>query len=190
MGQRPPTVEISLLCKARPEAVYDVLADLRTHLEWGGTRQSRDFRLLSLDASRGPASVGTAFSSTGAIPMSARRWEDGSMVTVCDRARTFEFTTEGKAGAMTACYRHRYEISPEGAGSRVTYTLTQLAIANPMLRLALPGIRQLTWRLAIPLLASRGLRNLLAVTEERAIPTEASRPSSTAAGSSPQTKEM
>ncbi len=72
---------------------------------------------------------------------------------------------------MTACYRHRYEISPEGAGSRVTYTLTQLAIANPMLRLALPGIRQLTWRLAIPLLASRGLRNLLAVTEERAIPT-------------------
>ncbi len=91
---------------------------------------------------------------------------------------------------MTACYRHRYEISPEGAGSRVTYTLTQLAIANPMLRLALPGIRQLTWRLAIPLLASRGLRNLLAVTEERAIPTEASRPSSTATGSSPQTKEM
>jgi hypothetical protein len=82
MGQRPPTVEISLLCKARPEAVYDVLADLRTHLEWGGTRQSRDFRLLSLDASRGPASVGTAFSSTGAIPMSARRWEDGSTVTV------------------------------------------------------------------------------------------------------------
>src|SRR5205807_8647404 len=66
---------------------------------------------------------------------------------------------------------HRYEISSEAAGSRVTYTLTQLAIANPMLRLALPGIRQLTWRLAIPLLASRGLRNLLVLTEERAVPT-------------------
>jgi hypothetical protein len=63
---------------------------------------------------------------------------------------------------MTARCRHRYEISPEAAGSRVTYTLTQLAIANPMLRLALPGIRQLTWRMAIPMLAGRGLRNLLA----------------------------
>jgi hypothetical protein len=59
-----------------------------------------------------------------------------------------------------------------------------------MLRLAVPGIQQLTWRLAIPLLASRGLRNLVALAEERAVPTEASRPSSTAAGSSLQTKEM
>ena len=190
MGQRQPTAQISLLCKARPEAVYDVLADLRTHLEWGGTRQSRDFRLLSLHASPEPATVGTAFSSTGAIPMSARRWEDRSTVTVADPARTFEFTTEGDAGGMTARYRHRYEISPEAAGSRVTYTLTQLAIANPMLRLALPGIRQLTWRLAIPLLAGRGLRNLLALTEERAVPTEASRQSSTVAGHSLQTEEM
>jgi hypothetical protein len=122
--------------------------------------------------------------------MSARRWGDRSTVTVADRARTFEFTTEGKAGAMTARHRHRYEISREADGSRVTYTLTQLAIANAMLRLALPGIRQLTWRLAIPLLASRGLRNLVALTEERAAPIEARPPSSTAAGSSLQTKEM
>jgi polyketide cyclase/dehydrase/lipid transport protein len=193
MGQRPPTAQISLLSQARPEAVYDVLADLRTHLEWGGARQIRDFRLLSLDASRGPATVGTAFSSTGTIPMSARRWQDRSTVTVADRPRTFEFTTEGKAGerqAMTARFRHRYEISPEAAGSRITYTLTQLAIANPMLRMALPGIRQLTWRLAIPLLASRGLRNLIALAQERTAPTEAGRPSSNVAGGSMHTEEM
>jgi hypothetical protein len=91
---------------------------------------------------------------------------------------------------MTARYRHRYEISPEAAGSRVTYTLTQLAIADPMLRLALPGIRRLTWGLAIPMLASRGLRNLLAVTEERAVPTEVTRPPSNVAGGSIQTEEM
>jgi polyketide cyclase/dehydrase/lipid transport protein len=193
MGQQPPTAQISLLCKARPEAVYDVLADLRTHLEWGGARQRRDFRLLSLDASREPATVGTAFSSTGAIPMSTRRWEDRSTVTVADRPRTFEFTTEGKAGehrAMSARYRHRYEISPEAGGSRVTYTLTQVTISNPMLRLALPGIRQLTWRMAIPMLASRGLRNLSALAEERVAPIEASRASSTIAGGSMHTEEM
>jgi hypothetical protein len=39
---------------------------------------------------------------------------------------------------MSARYRHRYEISPEAGGSRVTYTLTQVTISNPMLRLALP----------------------------------------------------
>src|SRR3984893_8891803 len=127
MGQRPPTAQISLLCKARRDAVYDVLADLRTHLEWGGTRQSRDFRLLSLEASRGAATVGTAYSRPGAIAMSVSQWENRSTVTVADRALTFEFTTEGEAGAMTARYRHRYEISPEAAGSRVTDTLTQLA---------------------------------------------------------------
>jgi hypothetical protein len=192
MGQQPPTAQISLLCKARPEAVYDVLADLQTHLEWGGARQRRDFRLLSLDASRGPASVGTAFSSTGTIPMSMRRWEDRSTVMVADPPRIFELTTEARAGvqrAMTARYRHRYEISPEAAGSRVTYTLTQLAIANPMLRLALPGIRQLTWRMGIPMLASRGLRNLVALAEERAAPTQARRRSSSAGGSM-QTEEL
>jgi hypothetical protein len=28
-----------------PEAVYDLLADLQSHLEWAGTRQTRDFHL-------------------------------------------------------------------------------------------------------------------------------------------------
>ena len=106
MGQEPAAARISLTCKARPEAVYDVLADLRTHLEWGGARQSGDFRLQSLEASAGPGTVGTNFSGTGTIPMSARRWEDRSTVTIA--------------------------------------TSTQLAIANPMLRMALPGLRQMT----------------------------------------------
>lgn len=160
-----------MLCKARPEDVYDVLADLETHLDWGGARQSRDYRLVSLEASRGPATVGTTFTSTGTIPMSARRWEDRSTVSVADRPRTFEFTTEGKAGErhpMTVRFSHRYEMSPEAGGSRVTYSLRQLEINNPMLRLGLPGIRQMTWRFAIPWFAGRGLRNLLAMAEQHA----------------------
>ena len=50
MEQQLPHIEISRLSRARPEAVYDQLADLRSHLDWGGVRQTRDFHLVSLDA--------------------------------------------------------------------------------------------------------------------------------------------
>jgi hypothetical protein len=135
-------------------------------MEWGGARQSRDFRLVSLDSPPGPATVGTSFSSTGTIPMSRRHWSDRSLVTVADRPVKFEFTTQAAAGerdAMTAVYRHSYEISPEAGGSRVTYTMTQLSITNPILRLG-PGMSRMTW-LMIPMFAGRGLRNLLALAE-------------------------
>src|SRR5260370_7584735 len=139
-GQQPHTALMSLACKAKPEDVYDLLADLKTHLVWGGARQSSDFRLLSLQAPPGPATVGTTFSSTGTIPMSVRRWKDRSTVTAADRPRTFEFITEARAGdrnAMTARYRHRYEISSDPAGSPVPYPLTQPPIAHPTLPTAL-----------------------------------------------------
>src|SRR6266849_4946499 len=55
MEQQLPHLQLSRFCKAKPEAVYDLLADLRTHTEWGGARQSREFRLISLDAPPGPA---------------------------------------------------------------------------------------------------------------------------------------
>src|SRR5258708_12442585 len=71
---------------------------------------------------------------------------------------------------MTARYRHRYEISSDPAGSRVSYSLTELAMAHPMLRMALVGMRQMTWRGAIPMFAGRGFRNLLTLAAERAAP--------------------
>jgi len=90
-----------------------------------------NFRLRSLEAPAGPATVGTSFTSTGTIPMSLRRFEDDSKVTVAQRPNTFEFVTNstmrrGKR-PMAATYRHRYEIAatPEGvlelthAGRRV-----------------------------------------------------------------------
>jgi hypothetical protein len=116
------------------------------------------------------ASVGTVFSSTGTFPMSPRQWDDHSTVTVADRPGTFEFTTDGEAGpknAMRGLYRHRYEIAADGDGSRVTYTVAQEAVSNPMLRETLPGIRQLVWRVAMPRLSGGGLRNLLTFVEER-----------------------
>ena len=34
----------SMKMGAPPEAVYDVLADVRSHLEWGGNRGKKNFR--------------------------------------------------------------------------------------------------------------------------------------------------
>jgi hypothetical protein len=156
-------------CYAPPDAVYDIVADLRTHLAWGGAAQRSDFRLLSLDAPAGAASVGTSFSSTGAIPMSLRRWSDRSTVTIAERPGIFEFVTHatvpGSRRSMEATYRHRYEIVAAPGGSEVSYTFTQLDASNPFLRLALPGVRAMTWRVGIPFLAGRGFRNLLATAE-------------------------
>jgi hypothetical protein len=69
---------------------------------------------------------------------------------------------------MEATYRHRYEIAAVPGGSEVSYVLTQLDISNPSLRLALPLVRTMTWRVGIPFLAGRGFRNLLAIAEQRA----------------------
>jgi len=192
MEKQLPHLQISRLSNASPEAVYDLLADLQSHLEWAGTRQTRDFHLVSLEAPPGPATVGTTFTSTGVIPMSRRSWSDRSTVTAAERPLKFEITTQAKAGerrAMTAVYRHRYEISSAACGSRVTYTLTQLAIANPMLRWAVPGIGRMTW-LMTPIYAGRGLRNLLTLAEERHPLTLAARSSSVVVGSPTHTEEL
>ena len=157
---------------ASPEAIYDTLADLRTHLDWAGTQQRGDFRLLSLEAPAGPAVTGTSFTTTGAIPMSSLKWADRSAVTMAVRPSTFEFVTyatvPGRRPAMTATYTHRYEISPTDRGSDVRYTFTQLDATYPMLRLRLPVVRTIMWRLGIPFMASRGFRNLLATAERGA----------------------
>jgi hypothetical protein len=148
--------------------VYDLLADLHSHLEWAGEMQSSAFRLTSLDAPAGAATPGTRFTSTGSIPMSGHSWHDRSMVTEATRSSIFELLTDAHAGDTVARYRHRYEIVPSSAGSRVTYTMTQEHIERPMWRLGLPVVRSMTWRFAIPMFAGRGFRNLLAAAGARA----------------------
>jgi hypothetical protein len=152
--------------------VYDLVADLRTHLSWGGEQQSSVFRLLSLDAPAGPATVDTSFTSIGAIPMSSGKFSDRSTVTVAERPLTFEFVTRATVHrsrrSMEATYRHRYEIAAAPGGSDVSYVLTQLDISNPSLRLWLPMVRVMTWRVGIPFMAGRGFRNLLALAEQGA----------------------
>ena len=154
-----------------PPAVYDVLADLSTHLEWAGKRQYRGFRLISLSGA-GPLETGTEFTSVGTIPMALSRWENQNEVVEARPPHVLEFHTEAivmwRSGTQTeARYEHRYEIKPDGTGSRVTYRLRQTEIANPPLRARLPVMRTLTHRVMIPRFCRRGFKNLLRSAERR-----------------------
>jgi hypothetical protein len=153
------------------EAVFDVLADADTHLGWAGRQQPWYFRLLSLDAPDTRLVAGATFSSTGSIPGSGRRFDDRSRVTVAERPSVFEFVTESTVPGrrpMRATFRHRYELEANGDGCRVRYTFRQEDLAGPMLRLSLPIIRDMTWKLGMPMMMRPGLRNLVRAAEARA----------------------
>ena len=154
--------------------VYDRLADVRSHLEWGGKMQPKqNFRLLSVDAPEGPALVGTEFRSTGADAMG--RFADSSVVTEATRPSVFEFVTEArlstKKGEVVEWTNiHRYELTPQGEGCRISYTLRTVRISELPGALAMfrvPGLRSLALRMSGSF-ARKGLRNLVTLAEERA----------------------
>jgi hypothetical protein len=62
---RNPVLRFAGTTKAPAEAVYDLLADLHSHLEWAGQRQLETTRLLTMEAPPGPAGIGTEFFTTG-----------------------------------------------------------------------------------------------------------------------------
>jgi hypothetical protein len=162
--------------RARPEQVFDVLADLRTHLEWGGNRQFKSFRLLSLDGPEGPAAVGTRFVSTGRIPMNSARFDNQNEVTHADRPTLFEISTEStiawpKRPYAEGTFVNTFEISPDGEGSRVVYRSKQLRFREPAWGLRYPLLRNATYRVWIPIWSRRGFRNLLRMAEERSAAT-------------------
>jgi Polyketide cyclase / dehydrase and lipid transport len=170
--------------RARPEQVFDVLADLRTHLEWAGKRQFRSFRLLSLEAPGGPAQLGTRFASTGRIPMNRARFDNRNEVTEADRPRRFEVTTEStiawrKRAPGAGSFVNAFEISPDGTGSRVIYRSAQLRFLEPPWGIRYPLLRNVTYRIWIPIWSRRGFRNLLRMAEERSAVTSAGRTTST-----------
>ena len=80
-------------CDASPATVYEVLADLTTHLDWAGKGQYPGFRLISLDGA-GPAVVGTGFTSVGSIPMARSRWENENQVVEARPPEVLQFHTE------------------------------------------------------------------------------------------------
>jgi hypothetical protein len=170
---RELTMSVERRTLAAPAAVYDVLADLRTHAVWGGEQQSETARLLSVDAPEGEASVGTEFETTGADPMG--RFADRSVVTTAIRPSVFEFVTEAtletkKGDRSDWTNVHRYELRPDGEGTTIVYTLRIARIS------ALPGLLRLfnlpvLSGIAMKMAASvprRGIQNLARMAEQRA----------------------
>jgi hypothetical protein len=158
---------------ASAEAVYDRIADIRSHLDWGGSMQpKKTFRLLSIEAPDRPASVGTEFRSTGADAMG--RFDDSSVVTEASRPSLFEFVTEArlstKKGKVVEWTNvHRYELTSSGSGCRVAYTLQTVRIselAGGLAMFKIPGLRALGLRITSSY-AKRGLRNLARLAEGR-----------------------
>ena len=165
-------VRVEATSTAKSQSVYDVLADLPSHLVWAGERQAKKTRLLSLDAPAGPAVVGTEWRSTGADPMGT--FSDRSVVTEATRGEAFEFVTEAhlvtKRGRQVDWTNvHRYELSPHGDGSRVVYTLRLTRInrlAGMLGAFRVPGLRALALK-ASGRMTLRGARNLARMAEER-----------------------
>lgn len=170
-GERSITVEQS--CSAAPEVVWDVLANLGSHAIWGGERQKRSTRILTIDAPEGAAGVGTEFGTTGADPMG--RFQDRSVVTEATRPSTFEFVTEasletkkGRRSDWTVV--HRYDLTPTDGGSRIVYTIRITRISELPGALALfntPVLSTLALKGSAGV-ARRGVRNLAALAEQRA----------------------
>ncbi len=168
---RNPVLRFEGTSTAPGEAVYDLLADLQSHLEWGGRRQLETTRLLTMEAPPGPATVGTEFFSTGSDGKVAR-WTDRSVVTEATRPEVFEFVTEGrrdgKPGSRPWLFTavHRYAIAPQPVGCRVTYTqeLTRLSGAPKLLFAR--GISRIVFRVSARYMR-RGFDGLLALAEER-----------------------
>ncbi len=168
-------VHLEEVARAQAEVVYDLLAEVRTHLEWAGTKQPKEnFRLLTIEAPAGLASVGTEFRSTGADPMG--RFADSSVVTEAARPSLFEFVTEArlstKKGEIVEWTNiHRYELVARAAEvCRISYTLRVVRISELPGELAMfkiPGLRSLGLRVSASF-ARRGIRNLARLAEERA----------------------
>jgi hypothetical protein len=164
-------VSLEELSNARAEAVYDLLADIPSHLEWAGRMQPKEnFKLLSIEGPETPALVGTEFRSTGADAMGV--FADSSVVTEASRPSLFEFVTEARLSAKKGkvvewTNVHRYELIPEREGCRISYTLRIVRISElpgAMAMFKVPGLRSLGLKISASY-AKRGLRNLARLAE-------------------------
>jgi uncharacterized protein YndB with AHSA1/START domain len=122
------TFHASATSTASPEDVYEILADPSTHIEWAGKQApNKAFKLLTLDASKGRAEVGTTWASTGSNSKSGSMvFHDRSVVTEAAAPNRFAFVTDAhlerkRRKTWDVRFVHRYEVHSEGDGSRVTY---------------------------------------------------------------------
>jgi uncharacterized protein YndB with AHSA1/START domain len=165
-------VRVEATSRVTTEAVYAVLTDLGSHMEWAGERQGKRTRLLTIDAPTGPAVVGTEFHSTGSDPMGT--FSDRSVVTEAIPGKVFEFVTEArlttKRGVASDWTNvERYELEPSADGCRIVSTsrVTRISELPGMLgAFNVPGLRALGLAVSAKV-SRRSIRNLARVAEER-----------------------
>src|SRR6185369_12435292 len=124
MSNGEPLFELVIeeMSAAPPDTVYDLLEDLRQHAVWGGTQQKKSYRLASIDAPPGPASVGIESRSVGIDPGGA--FADTSVVTEATRPTVFEFVTEARqqpkrGGVIEWTNVNRYELASRQGGTSI-----------------------------------------------------------------------
>jgi hypothetical protein len=162
----------SVTTAASAEAVYDVLADVRTHLSWAGTEApNKGFRLMTLDAPGGLAVAGTTFTSTGAgNAKETDVFHDRSTVTEAVPGRVFAFGTDarlerGHGETWLTHFEHRYELRPDGAGTRIDYTCDVVRGSYRPYWLH-PFLRRMT-RAMVTRMMTKHLANLARMAERR-----------------------
>jgi polyketide cyclase/dehydrase/lipid transport protein len=172
LEQRSPivTFHASATSNVPPEDIYEILADPSTHLEWAGKQApNKAFKLLTLDASKGRASVGTTWASTGANSKNGSMiFHDRSVVTEAAAPNRFAFVTDSqleRKNRKTWEVRlvHRYEVRAERAGSRVTYEARVYPVNYRPYWLH-PLIRPLTKKM-VKIFASKHIANLSRMAE-------------------------
>ena len=171
MSQRPFSfrTQTSVTSAAPPEVVFDVITDLRAHLEWSGERAEDDqFKLLDVDAPEGAAIVGTEFTSTGANFNGT--FHDRSVITTATRPSVFVIDTDAhldrkRGRPWDVHFEHRYDVEAHGAGSRITYTET-ITRVNYVPYWLQPWLRPIS-KLVINRADRKQLQNLATLAEER-----------------------
>ncbi len=159
----------SVTSTASPEAVYDVIADLRNHLVWSGERaEDEGFKMLTLDAPEGPATVGTSFTSSGIRrqghvprPVGGHAVVAAAHVRHRDRRALGAQERQDVGGALLPSLRRR----AGGDGSRIVYTETVERV-NYVPYWLKPGIRTI-FRPWVNRADRKQLRNLARLAEER-----------------------
>jgi hypothetical protein len=160
---------VSARSGAPAELVYDLVADLSSHLQWlGEEAPDQKFRLLTLEAPGEPATVGTAFVSSGASDNGT--FHDSSVVTHASRPALFVFETDARLDRKhgkpwEVHFTHRYDIRPDGTGTRINYTDTIDRVSYVPYWLQ-PGIRPLTKRL-IERADTKNMETLARFAEQR-----------------------
>jgi hypothetical protein len=161
--------QTSAVSAAPPQIVYETISDLRNHLDWSGERaSSQTFKLLSIEAPEGPASVGTVFTSSGAADNGT--FHDRSEVTVATAPTVFVIETDANLDRKhgkpwESHFIHRYDIAPEADGSRITYTET-IERVNYVPYWLQPVIRSI-FKLYVNRADRKQLENLARLAEER-----------------------